>query len=101
MIPDHTVTLSDGVNGVEFDVVAEVNDDDYSWSATAVLSRKSDGALFFVTDGGCSCNYFGSDLSIADLKPLHAFKDARAHCSSAEEWQRLKQSHETRELVYR
>jgi hypothetical protein len=76
MIYDHTLHIHDGVQPVAFDVIAEVSDDDYSWSSSAVLRRQADGALFYVEDGGCSCNSFGDDLSVADLKPIHSFSEA-------------------------
>jgi hypothetical protein len=98
MIPDYRIEISDGVQPVAFNVVALVQDGDYSWSAEAVLSRVSDGALFFVTDAGCSCNGFAEYLTVADLQPLNKAEDAYKLTSDRE---RLQRSHESRDVVYR
>lgn len=76
MITDQSIKLSDGVANVEFDILAFVQDADYSWSAEAVLRRQSDKALFFVADGGCSCNSFGEYITVADLVPIQKPEDA-------------------------
>lgn len=98
MIPDFDMKLSDGVNEVEFEVLAHVIDADYSWSAEAILRRKSDGALFFVTDGGCSCNYFGMYLTVADLEPIQKLSEAWAKSDDRE---RLRKSYKAKEIEYR
>ena len=98
MTPDHHLSISDGVNPVTFDVVAHVEDADYSWSAEAVLKRRPDGALFFVTDCGCSCNSFGEFLTVADLKPIRRISEAYKMTSDREN---LERSYRTREMVYR
>lgn len=92
------IKISDGVSTVAFDVIAHVEDSDYSWSAEAVLKRKADGALFYVEDGGCSCNSFGEYLSVADLKPIQRVEDAYALTSDRV---RLKKSYEQGEVEYR
>lgn len=80
MINDYsTVRVSDGVTAVEFEVIAETGEYDYSWWVTAVIRRKTDGALFLVNDGGCSCYGFGEDLTVADLKPVESFEAALRH----------------------
>lgn len=76
MIPDHTVSVSDGVQRIRYDVLAHVDENDYSWSASAVLQRPSDGALFWFTDAGCSCNYFGDGATTADLTPIQSMEEA-------------------------
>jgi hypothetical protein len=78
MIAGHTLELTDGVNKITFDVIAHAEDADYSWSAEAVLQRRPDGALFYFKDGGCSCNSFADDATVADLKPIHSFSEALA-----------------------
>lgn len=101
MIADWTLTLADGVGEVEFDVLAKVEDNDYSWSAEAVLRRKTDGALFFATDSGCSCYGFGELINVSDLKPLRKFEDALRLLDDPLDRERLKRSFETGEGVYR
>ena len=76
MILDHTIKLRDGVKEITFNVVAKVEDGDYSWSAEAVLKRRPDGAMFNVEDGGCSCNSLGEAITVADLKPIQTMWDA-------------------------
>ena len=98
MIADHTVELNDGVQPITFDVIAHVEDADYSWSAEAVLQRRPDGALFYVEDGGCSCSHFGEYLTTADLKPIHKFSEALTLTSDRE---RLQKSYDAREIEYR
>jgi hypothetical protein len=98
MINDHTIEISDGVQNVTFDVIAQVTDADYSWSAEAVLQRRPDGALFYVEDGGCSCNSFGDYLTVADLKPIHKFSEALALTSDREN---LQKSYDQREIEWR
>lgn len=98
MIADWTLTLSDGVNPIAFDVLAQVQDADYSWSAEAILRRQTDGALFFVTDGGCSCYSFGEYLTVADLTPIQRPEDALALTSDREN---LEKSIRSSEAVYR
>lgn len=88
MITDETISLGDGVGKVEFDILAFVQDADYSWSAEAVLRRQVDGALFYVEDEGCSCNSFGDYLTVADLKPIRRVEDALKLTSDRENMQR-------------
>lgn len=95
----YTLSISDGVNGVEFDVVAEVTDNDYSWSSSAVLRRLSDGALFYVEDSGCSCYGFGENITVADLKPIHRFAEALVLAGSDRE--QMQRSYELGEIEYR
>jgi len=98
MIADHTVTLSDGVNNITFDVVAHVEDNDYSWNAEAVLKRRPDGALFYVEDSGCSCNGFGDYITVADLRPIHRFAEALLLTTDRE---RLEKSYLSKAVEYR
>lgn len=93
-----TISIGDGVGYVEFDVLALVTDADYSWSAEAVLQRKSDGARFYVTDGGCSCNGFGEYLTVADLKPIHRMSEAYRMTDDPE---RLRKSYRAKATEYR
>lgn len=99
MIADHTLDLHDGVQPITFDVIAHVDDNDYEWSAVAVLRRRPDGAMFFVEDGGCSCYSFGDNLSVADLKPIHAFSEALVLVGVDRE--RLQRSYDTGAIEYR
>ena len=48
--------------------VAWLQSNDYSWDEVRVW--KDDTQFYWATDGGCSCNYFGSDLEADDLKIL-------------------------------
>lgn len=96
---EHTLKIDDGVQSVTFDVIAHVDDNDYSWSATAVLKRRPDGALFFVEDSGCSCSGFGEYLTVADLTPIHRFSEALALAGSDRE--RLQRSYDQGETEYR
>jgi hypothetical protein len=98
MIPDFNITISDGVQSIEFEVLAHVTDDDYSWSAEAILRRKSDGALFFASDAGCSCNYFMSDSTVADLTPIRSIPEAWKLSSDRV---RLRKSYLAKEVEYR
>lgn len=41
----------------------------YNWSAIGVFRRKTDGKLFWATDGGCSCNSAWGDTHL-DVEPL-------------------------------
>lgn len=99
MIADHTLALHDGVQEVTFDVLAHVDDNDYEWSASAVLERRPDGALFYVEDSGCSCYGFGENLTVADLKPIHKFSEALALAGSDRE--RLQRSYDQGQTEYR
>lgn len=76
------------LSGTEFEIVAGWQDGDYSWSAEAVLKRETDGALFFVEDGGCSCNGFGEYITVADLKPIRKVRDALKLTSDRESMKR-------------
>jgi hypothetical protein len=98
MITDQTIDLSDGVKNVTFDILAYVQDADYSWSAEAVLRRQVDGALFFVTDGGCSCNGFGDYINVSDLQPIRKVEDALKLTDDRENMQR---SIDQSESIYR
>jgi hypothetical protein len=98
MITDETVSLSDGVGQVTFDILAYVADADYSWSAEAVLRRQADGALFYVEDGGCSCNGFGEYIDVSDLKPIRRVEDALKLTGDRENMQR---SIDQSESIYR
>jgi hypothetical protein len=98
MITNETIGLSDGVANVTFDILAYVQDADYSWSAEAVLRRQADGALFFVTDGGCSCNGFGEFITVADLQPIQKVEDALKLTDDRENMQR---SIDQSESIYR
>lgn len=98
MIADHTVDVSDGVQTLTFDVLAHVEDADYSWSAEAVLKRRPDGALFYFEDSGCSCYGFADSATVADLTPIHKFSEALALTRDRE---RLQKSYEQGEVEYR
>ena len=91
MIDDFDLKLSDGDQTVKFAVVAHVEDNDYSWTADAVLRREADGALFFVTDSGCSCYHFGENLTVADLQPIFKIEEAYRLTDDRE---KLKRSYE-------
>lgn len=93
MIPDYDMTI----DGVEFDTLAQVQEADYSWYAEAVLRRKTDGAMFFFSDSGCSCSYFAEGATLADLEPI--FSMAEAYRKSSER-ERLKRSYETRQTEW-
>jgi hypothetical protein len=98
MITDETIGLYDGVAVVMFDILAFVQDADYSWSAEAVLRRQVDGELFFVTDGGCSCSSFGEFITIADLVPIRKVEDA---LKLTDDRENLERSIRTSESIYR
>ncbi|MGZ0151859.1 DUF7574 domain-containing protein [Kribbella sp. WER1] len=65
-----SIAISDGVRDVVFDVLARVCEGGWDWSEEAIIRRTSDGALFYVSDSGCSCSSFGDNLTTADLIPL-------------------------------
>lgn len=92
------IDLHDGHKVVSFETVAFVQDADYSWGAEAILKRRADGALFYVTDGGCSCNSFGDYLTVADLKPIHSIDEG---LRMAEDRPNLQKSYEQRKEVLR
>lgn len=98
MIPDHVVTITDGVADIQFDVIAKVEDADYEWSAEAILRRQVDGALFYFSDSGCSCTYFAESATVADLTLVHKVEEAYR---IAHDRQNLKHSFETGEEVWR
>lgn len=101
MIPDREVRLEDGVNLVTFDVLAWVETYDYSWDVDAILRRSIDGALFYVSDGGCSCNSFGDHLSTADLEPIFTIEQGFAKAATIEDRAKLKRSFELGEELER
>lgn len=76
MIYGNEVTLGYSGEETTFDVVATTGEYDYSWSETAVLKRRPDGALFLAETGGCSCNSFEDNMSLADLVPVQSFDEA-------------------------
>ena len=54
--------------------VAHLQSGDYSWCEVGVWS---DGKQFFwATDSGCSCSYFGENLTADDLKILDSVQSA-------------------------
>ena len=56
------------------ELVEDLVTEDYSWSAVGVFRRKSDGALFWATDSGCSCYGTWEQITEADLTP---FRDSK------------------------
>lgn len=99
MITDEQIDLSAGAGiAVRFDILAFVSDNDYEWSAEAVLRRQADRALFYVEDSGCSCYGFGENITVADLKPIRKVEDALKLTSDRENMQR---SIDQSESIYR
>lgn len=76
MIYDWNLEISArGGETVAFEVVGEVSLADYSWWTEAIVRRKSDGALFFLTDSGCSCYGFGDGMTTGDLEPIFSIEE--------------------------
>ncbi len=97
------IKLSTGATGPgwqAFDIIAEVTDADYEWSTTAILRRPSDGALFYVTDSGCSCYGFGENIDVSDLQPVRSINEAVRKVDPGEQ-ERLRRSVALNEAVYR
>lgn len=77
MIPDFNLTINDGPEQVEFNVLGYVDTGSgWDWSVEALIERADDKALFLTSDGGCSCNYFGDYLTVADLTPVFSIAEA-------------------------
>lgn len=56
--------------GATHELVLEMDEGGYSWSAVGIFKRHSDGALFWSTDSGCSCSSAWDRTSDGDLEPL-------------------------------
>lgn len=56
--------------GATHELVEQLEEGGYSWSAVGIFKRYSDGALFWATDGGCSCNSAWEYTTDGDLEPL-------------------------------
>lgn len=56
MIYDETFEDADGV---KYELVASIDEDlGWEWHTGAIL-RDAEGKLFWYSDSGCSCNYYG------------------------------------------
>jgi len=49
------------IDGIEYTLIEEVGEWDYSWHIGALL-RDPDGGLWFTANSGCSCYGFSDDL---------------------------------------
>ena len=49
------------IDGIEYTLIEEVGEWDYSWHIGALL-RDPDGGLWYTTNSGCSCYSFGDYL---------------------------------------
>lgn len=65
-------------DGITFFIIGAVEDNDYDWSAEAILKRESDGQLFWATDSGCSCYAFGDGL---ELEPIYSIDEGLRKCA--------------------
>lgn len=55
------------------EIVNEIGEYGYDWSLLVVWRRLSDGALFWDTDAGCSCNSGWSGVqNVSDLRELNS-----------------------------
>jgi hypothetical protein len=76
MTQNRGVKISDGVQDVDFDVLAEVHSSGgWDWTAEAILQRRSDKTKFYVSEHGCSCNHFLDRTTVADLTPIRTIGD--------------------------
>lgn len=53
-----------------YELITEVVEADYSWSAVGLFKQVATGRVYFATDGGCSCNGPWDDLTEGDFTPL-------------------------------
>lgn len=53
---------------LEFIEDVELSEPDYSFHELRIYVRRSDGAILWATDSGCSCPSPFEDTSVADLK---------------------------------
>lgn len=84
---DHENTIRDSNDGTEYVVLGMVDSGGgYDWSVEAIFARKSDGRLFYTSDSGCSCNYFG-DYGFS-LTPLDDVQHGLRESSNREAMQR-------------
>jgi hypothetical protein len=83
---DSRNTIRDSNDGTEYVVVGMVDSGGYEWYAEAILARQADGALFYVSDSGCSCNTFG-DYGL-DLTPLKDMAHGLRESTNREAMQR-------------
>lgn len=64
------------VGDVEYEIVEQVDPDlGYEWHIGALL-RSPDGGLHWAADRGCSCYYFGEDVTPDDLVPVKSWQEA-------------------------
>lgn len=64
------------IGSKELEVIEEVGEWDYSWTIGALLREPATGLFFFLCDSGCSCTYFGMDVTEEDLVLLRIPSDA-------------------------
>ena len=63
------------IGSIEYEVLEEVGEWDYSWHIGALL-RGPDGQLYFAEDSGCSCYGFGDGIGEGDLIPVASWQEA-------------------------
>jgi len=69
-------------DGARLTVLDQTGTYDYEWSEFAVM-RGSDGWLYVGATGGCSCNYFDSNLMPEDVVKVTSWQDA---ANRAQRW---------------
>lgn len=89
-------TIEDA-DGTEYSILAEAGEYGWEWSISAILQRKSDGALFLSEDSGCSCNFFGDGG--LDLTPIDSVEEGIAKTYGSKRKEALRRSLESREFV--
>lgn len=82
------MTLDDIIKDNGLEEVASVDSGEmYSWSTIVIYFQRSSGRFFGLSGSGCSCNYFGDDVtSFSDLTEVtraQAMQGIRDEASSA------------------
>lgn len=75
------------IDGIEYDVLAECGDYDYSWHIGAVLRKSGDGVqLYWLEDSGCSCNTYADFSAYEDLTPISHWTEAVQVARDSKSW---------------